>query len=190
MSDEFHPFSTGGDMTVHTKAPEAPEEPPPPPPRAPEREQEIRKLAESTRRELRTWGVDESKVRYDYEMGDVWLVCHLLDAWDAALTELASLRARLQVVEAEQVKGERVFQAVVYAFEGHEVPEDLREHGMVRRGRKHREAAEATLSRVREFLNEVRQHDSSMSRRAEADALWREVTALDAGQPGRDGGTK
>jgi hypothetical protein len=50
---------------------------------------------------------------------------------------------------AREKQAERVFQAVVYAYEGREVPADLLTHGMVRRGLKFRAAQEAECAALR-----------------------------------------
>lgn len=50
---------------------------------------------------------------------------------------LRDVLAALSTASRSQERAERVFQAVVYAYEGKDVPEDLRDHGFVRRGQKH-----------------------------------------------------
>jgi hypothetical protein len=64
-----------------------------------------------------------------------------LDMQDAA----DALASSQEALRQEREKGERVFQAVVYAFEGKPVPPDLASHGMVNRGRKHWEASQEAL---------------------------------------------
>lgn len=69
-----------------------------------------------------------------------------------ALDELASALAAAG--EREQ-KGQRVFEAVVYAFEGREVPPDLGDHGMIRRALKYHAKAEAQLTALREAMTTI-----------------------------------
>lgn len=75
---------------------------------------------------------------------------------DASVASVSALLAEaanaLAASLVREQNSERVFQAVVYAFEGKDVPEDLREHGFVKRGRKFREAAEAQVVSLREKL--------------------------------------
>lgn len=70
----------------------------------------------------------------------------------AEVRGVLDLQQQIQALGAEQArlkeqerKGQRVFEAVVYAFEGKDVPEDLLSHGMVRRALKFREAERAAL---------------------------------------------
>jgi hypothetical protein len=77
-------------------------------------------------------------------------------AKEIATADLARLRAE---GEALRQKGERVFEAVVYAFEGRPIPDDLREHGMVRRALKYRAAREAEGEALRGALRKFGGHD-------------------------------
>jgi hypothetical protein len=56
-----------------------------------------------------------------------------------------ALASSQEALQQDREKSERVFQAVVYAFEGKPVPPDLEAHGMVNRGRKHWEASQEAL---------------------------------------------
>lgn len=55
-------------------------------------------------KEVRSWGVDESKVNYDYEPGEYWLQVHLYDALTAAESALAAERQRRAQVEQRASK--------------------------------------------------------------------------------------
>jgi hypothetical protein len=67
------------------------------------------------------------------------------DGKDDCARQLAACLAA-EGEEEPHEKSERVFQAVVYAYEGREVPRDLEEHGMVKRARKYRQALAAKLA--------------------------------------------
>lgn len=81
-------------------------------------------------------------------------------------TEIAAMKAdheqatqQIAALTQELEKGERVFEAMVYAFEGREVPEDFREHSMVRRAEKQVVAQllhAQVLKRAREAAEELR----------------------------------
>jgi hypothetical protein len=84
---------------------------------------------------------------YSASYGDV---CGAVDREIQYREENTTLKAQL-------AKGERVFQAVVYAFEGQDVPADLHDHGMVKRGQKFAAARDAENERLRQALAESEQ---------------------------------
>jgi hypothetical protein len=100
------------------------------------------------------------KWAFDKDTGGDWPKDHTPNmAFIAAAPRLvANLLAHCDALEQEREKGERVFQAVVYAFEGRDVPEDLQTHGMVNRGRNFHAARDATLARLREALDNAAVH--------------------------------
>lgn len=87
-----------------------------------------------------------------------WLANDDPDAIDLCHDVTDQLAAQAKAIQQERVKGERVFEAVVYAFEGKTVPDDLHEHGMVRRALKFRAAqAEALETLKQQWLDDATQ---------------------------------
>ncbi len=82
----------------------------------------------------------------------------IADHIEPLVATIRAQAAQIEALTAERDKGERIFQAVVYAFEGGDVPTDLLDHGMVRRGLKHRVAAEAQVQALQQALRKFGRH--------------------------------
>lgn len=91
---------------------------------------------------------------------------------------ISELVEALAALQAQETKGERVFQAVVYAFEGKPVPEDLADHGMVRRGRKHYESAVESIRQEKAQLEDNRNAWALLATQAQAAKEQAEQTVL------------
>lgn len=117
--------------------------------------------------------------------------CHICLRDERQMDILRDVDAAFLDAETREQKGQRVFEAVVYAFEGREIPDDLREHGMVRRAMKHRAKAEAKVTALREALveaqAEVWRHGSGNERLL---PLFKRIAAALSAPPAATGPTE
>jgi hypothetical protein len=86
----------------------------------------------------------------------------------------ARLAAQAEALELERGKGARAFQATVYAFEGKDVPEDLRDHGMVRRALTFRARQAEALETLEQEMRTL-----AIRRRGMFDASDRDASVMD-----------
>jgi hypothetical protein len=78
---------------------------------------EALRVAEKIAQTCRSWGVDESKVRYDLPMGEAWLITHLHDM-------VASLQAS---VEAKEQRNEALVSDLADAWHRRDIAAKQRE---------------------------------------------------------------